>query len=227
MLAYAGKAHHDMLLISLALGSFPSADRHTRSALNYYPLGYERLPYFAHDYAIVLTTFGCDAEALKLLDAVMRVVTEPAERLVVLGTVARASAGVGDRVRFLAAVEDVQVLAGLYECNAAGALALASEGALAAGEWERAAELALAAREVATRRHEREPDRRAALVLEAVESRTLPPQPPQADPLRVAETTALLLEHLADLGGERQRTTDAGARSRGRAELTKFSITGR
>jgi hypothetical protein len=227
MLAFAGKAHHDMVLVSLALGSFENADRHTRSAVRYYPLGYERLPYFAHDYAIVLTTFGCDAQALKLLDVVLRIVTEPAERLVVFGTIARAAARLGEMARYRAAVEDVQVLAGLYECNAAGALALASEGAVAAGDWDRAGELALAAREIATRRHEREPQRRAALVLEAVELRTAPPQAPQPDPCRAAETTALLLEHLADLGEDGQRTTDAGARTRGRAELTKFSIVGR
>jgi len=226
MLAFAGKAHHDMLLISMALGSFANADRHARCALGYYPQGYERLPYFAHDYAILLTTFRCDAEALTVLDAVMRVVTEPAERLVVLGTVAKAAAGVGDFVRYNAAVDDIQILASLYEFNAAGALALAAEGALTIGEWDRAEKLAQAAREIATCRHEREPERRATLVIESVAARTLPLQPPHPDAQRVTETTALLLSHLAELCSG-QRTTDAGAQSRGRAELTKFSITGR
>jgi hypothetical protein len=226
MLAFSGKAHHDLLLISIALGSFSNADRHTRCALAYYPQGYERLPYFAHDYAILLTTFRFDAEALTILDAVMRVVTEPAERLVVLGTVAKAAAGAGDLPRYRAAVDDVLVLGRLYEHNAAGALALASEGAVTAGEWERAAEMAVAARELATRRHEREPERRAALVLECVAARSPLPHPSARDQGCVAETTALLLAHLEDLG-EGHRRTDAGALSRGRAELTKFSIVGR
>ena len=226
MLAFAGKAHHDMLLISMAVGSFPSADRHARAALEYYPDGYERLPYFAHDYAILLATFGRSPQALTILDAVLTVVTSPAERLVVLGTVAKAAAGAGDIARYNLALEDVAVLSQLYPDCAAGALALASEGGLALRDWVRATELATTARDIAARRHEREPLRRATIVIEAARAQQEPPHHPLADLDRARETTALVLERLSGLV-EGQRKTDAGALSRGRAELTKFSIAGR
>ncbi len=226
MLAFAGKAHHDMLLISMAMGSFPNANRHAQSALRYYPHGYERLPYFAHDYAILLTTFGCHIEALSVLDAVLAIVTKPAERLVVLGTVAKAAAGSGDLARYKNAVDDVRVLSQMYESCAAGALAIASEGALAASDWHIAGQFATQACEIATRRHEREPQRRATLVTESVATRSQPKGPDPVQPSLVADTTATLLDLLTELCIG-QRTTDAGAHTRGRGELTKFSIAGR
>lgn len=226
MLAFAGKAHHDLLLISMAVGSFANAERHAQFALKYYPHRYERLPYFAHDYAILLTTFGCHTEALIVLDAVLAIVTKPAERLVVLGTVAKAAAGVGDLARYRQAADDVLVLSDLYEGCAAGALALASEGALAAGDWELAQQLASQACDIATRRHEREPQRRAMLVVEAAATREHSRQPQAVNSANVTKSVGYLLALLADLG-DSQRTTDAGAHTRGRGELTKFSIVGR
>lgn len=223
--AFVGKAHHDMMLIYLALGSFTAADRHARSALDYYPLHYERLPHLAQDYAIVLTTYRYDAEALRVLDLALPVVTLPAERIAVLGTMAKAAAGVGNRSLYRGAAEDVRLLASVSELNAAGALALAAEGAVTVRDWRRADELASLALDMATRRREREPRRRAELVLRSVSARRVLPRPsPRPDPQRVAETTALFLARLGDLGAP---TTDAGAHSRGRTELTKFSIAGR
>jgi hypothetical protein len=223
--AFAGKAHHDMLLIEVAVGTFVTGDRHARSALEYYPLHYERLPQLAQDYAVLLATYRCDAEALRILDLALPLITLPAERIAVLGTVAKAAAGTGNRSQYRGAAADVQLLASVSEMNAAGALALAAEGALVLRDWLRAEELANRGLDIATRRREREPRRRAELVLRAVKAHEVPPLPrPRPDRERVAETTSLFLARLRDLGGQ---TTDAGAHSRGRAELTKFSIAGR
>lgn len=222
--AFVGKAHHDMMLIELAVGAFMTADRHARSALEYYPLHYERLPHIAQDYAVVLSTYGFHAEALRVIDLALPGITLPSERIAVLGTQAKAAAGAGNRSLYRGAAEDVRLLASVSELNAAGALALAGEGAVAARDWRRAEELASLALDIATRRREREPRRRAELVLRAVAAREVPPPPsPRPDPERVAETTALFLARLGDLAP----TTDAGAHSRGRTELTKFSIAGR
>jgi hypothetical protein len=223
--AFVGKAHHDMMLVELAVGAFAAADRHARRALNYYPLHYERLPHLAQDYAVLLTTYGCHGEALRVLDLALPAITLPAERIAVLGTQAKAAAGVGNRSLYRGAAEDVRLLASVSELNAAGALALAGEGAVEVRDWRRAEELASLALDMATRRQEREPRRRAELVLRSVAARTVPPLPsPRPDPERVADTTALFLARLGDLGAP---TTDAGAHSRGRTELTKFSIAGR
>jgi tetratricopeptide (TPR) repeat protein len=223
--AFVGKAHHDMMLIELAVGVFATADRHARSALQYYPLHYERLPHLAQDYAILLSTYGFDEEALRVLDLALPVIILPAERIAVLGTQAKAAAGAGNRSLYRGAAEDVRLLASVTELNAAGALALAGEGAVVLRDWHRAEELASLALDIATRRREREPRRRAELVLLSVAARAVPPLPsPRPDPARVAETTALFLARLGDLGAP---TTDAGAHTRGRTELTKFSIAGR
>ena len=223
--AFAGKAHHDMLLIEIAGGTFAAGDRHARRALEYYPVHYERLPYLAHDYAVLLTTHRRDADALTLLAPLLPIISLPAERLTVLGTFAKASAGIGNRVDFRKAAEDALLLAGVSDVNAAGALALAAEGAVVLRDWQRAELLASKAVEAAIRRREREPRRRAELALRATGSRTVPP-PPRLRPEeeRVRETTAIFLSRLHDLGVQ---TTDAGAHSRGRGELTKFSIAGR
>lgn len=223
--AFAGKAHHDMLLIEIAVGTFASGDRHARRALEYYPIHYERLPHLAHDYAVLLATHRCDREALRILDLTLPLITLPSERIAVLGTLAKAAAGAGDRSRYRGAVEDVLLLSGVSELNAAGALALAAEGAAVLKDWRRAEELASRALDVATRRREREPRRRAELVLRAVASRYASPLPRvRPDRERVVETTDFFLARLSELGPQ---TTDAGAHSRGRAELTKFSIAGR
>jgi len=222
--AFAGKAHHDMLLIAIAVRSFSRGDRHARSALEFYPVHYERLPQLAHDYAVLLTTFGCDAEALRLLDLCLPHIERPCERIAVLGTIAKAAAGVGDIDQHLAAIQDVQLLAAMSDLNAAGAFALAAEGAAALDAFDRALRLASRGMEIATRRREREPQRRAAVVLRSIARRRGLPTPPRPDPARVAETVAMFVGRLADLGAQ---TTDAGAHSRGRGELTKFTIAGR
>lgn len=225
LLPFAGKAHHDMLRLAIAGGSFALGDRYARKALENYPVHYERLPYLAHDYAVLLTTHRRDADALTLLAALLPMISLPEERLTVLGTFAKASAGVGNRSDFREAAEDALVLAGVSDVTAAGALALAAEGAVVLRDWRQAELLAAKAVEVATRRREREPRRRAELALRAVATRTVPPRPRvHPDEEMVGETVAMFLSRLHNLGAQ---TTDAGAHSRGRAELTKFSIAGR
>lgn len=224
LLPFAGKAHHDMLLIEIAVGTFATGERHARRALEYYPVHYERLPHLSQDFALLLTTHRCDADALRVLDLALPAITLPAERIAVLGTLAKAAAGVGNRAQYLAAAEDVRLLASVSELNAAGALAIAAEGALALRDWRRAEELASRGLDIATRRREREPRRRADLVLRAAAARTVPSPPTPPSHERVAETTDLFVARLSGLGTQ---TTDAGAHSSGRAELTKFSIAGR
>lgn len=224
--AFAGQAHHAMLLIEIADGTYRGGDRHARLALDLYPVHYVRLPHLAHDYAVLLTCWGCDSDALAILDEVLPLIALPHERIAVLGTIAKAAAGVADIARHRAALEDVLLLASMSDRNAAGALALSGEGALRLGEWERAEHLARYALKVGARRREREPQRRANLVLQGVaERKAAAGCTPRPDQDRVAETTALFLARLVEL--RQASPTDAGALSRARTELTKFTIAGR
>lgn len=224
-LAFAGKAHHDMLLIEIARRNLRAGEMHARDALTLYPVHYERLPHLAHDYAVLLTSAGFHEESLRILDVTLQSITRPTERIAVLGTIARASAGCGDGTRHANAVADVLLLASMSEVNAAGALALASEGALLLGQWDRAAHLAQYAQRCAISRKEREPKRRADLVLAAAE-RQAPPAPRTESVSRATmETITLFLERLHHLF--HGSSTDAGAASRARTELIAFTIANR
>jgi hypothetical protein len=94
--AFAGQAHHAMLLIEIAGGTFKGGERHARLALGYYPVHYVRLPHLAHDFAVLLSCWDCHTEALALLDQVLPLIALPHERIAVHGTIAKAAAGVGD-----------------------------------------------------------------------------------------------------------------------------------
>lgn len=194
--AFAAKAHHDQLLVAIAEESFASGDRHARRALELYPAGHERVPHLAHDYAVLLTTFGQHRPALELLGLALPLIVLPSERIAVLGTVARAAAGLDDRARHDAAAADVLLLANLSDFNAAGALALSAEGAALLEDWDRARQLAERAIQLADRRKEREPRRRAAAVLDAITARPPRPSPAGANPARIAQTVALFTSRL-------------------------------
>lgn len=224
--AFAGKAHHDLLRISIAMTAFRRGNEHARKALELYPRSYERLPYLAHDYAILLCDCGFDAEALEILDRILPRVLLPYERIVILGTIAKAAAGIGDVFRHRTSVEDVLLLASMSDLNAAGALALSAEGAHALGEWDRVAHLARMSIQIATRRREREPQRRAGLVLDAVARRESACASRSSDRELAVETTAMFLARLHELEAA-PSSTDAGAVSRARSELVKFTIAGR
>jgi tetratricopeptide (TPR) repeat protein len=206
---FAGKAHHDQLLVATAEESFASGDRHARRALELYPAGYERLPYLAHDYAVLLTNFGHHGPALELLDRVLPLVVHPQERVAVFGAIARAAAGMGDRARHEAAAADVLLLAELSGLNAAGALALSAEGAAFLEDWDRALRLAGRAEEIAARNGERAPRRRAAAVLDAAAVRALRPFPAGGDPERIAEAVESFASRLR---GRAERSPPPAAR---------------
>jgi tetratricopeptide (TPR) repeat protein len=215
---YAAKAHHALLLVECADGSYAGGERHARRALELYPHQFTRLPHLAHDYAYLLTCHGGYAAALTLLDAALPFFTLPWERIAIYGTVAKAAAGLGHRARHSEAVADILLLAAVSDTHAAGALVLAAEGAHLLGDRERAVRLAEYGLGIAEERREREPRRRARLVLDAVAA----PAPAIADlPAEgVASTTALFLQRLKKL----RAPTDAGE---ARAEMTQFTMSGR
>lgn len=67
--ACAAKAHHDLLLVECAVGTYDAGERHARKALELYSSQAPRIPYLAHDFAYLLTCHGAYADALAVLDA--------------------------------------------------------------------------------------------------------------------------------------------------------------
>ena len=194
---YAAHAHHNLLLVACADGSFRAGAEHARRALETYTGDFFRLPHLAHDVAVLLTYHGAHTDALALLDAVLPFIVQPSERVAVLGTVARAAGGTRRRERFSEAVADVLLLEPMATMHAAGALMLCAEGAAMLGEHERARRLATRAMEWAVRRRERDVQRRAQRVLDGVDPRRGVPPPP-AD--QVAALRTLFVNRLRERG---------------------------
>jgi tetratricopeptide (TPR) repeat protein len=214
--AYAGKAHHDLLLVECAVGTYSAGESHARKALELYPRQFPRIPHLAHDFAFLLTCHGAYEDALALLDAALPFFVRSWEKVAILGTIAKAAAATGRRERYAEAVADLLLLGSAAETHSAAALVLAAEGAAMLGDDERARRLAARALELANRRHEREPLRRARQVLDGGGARRVaPPRPEQVAPLR-------------DQFVDRLRGLRASAAGEGAgAELARFTMSGR
>jgi tetratricopeptide (TPR) repeat protein len=214
--AYAGKAHHDLLLVECAVGTYSAGETHARKALELYPGQFPRIPHLAHDFAFLLTCHGAYADALVLLDAALPFFVRSWEKVAILGTIAKAAAATGQRERYAEAVADLLLLGSAAETHSAAALVLAAEGATMLGDNERARRLAARALELAERRHEREPLRRARQVLEGGdEQRAAPPPSEYVAPLRDQ-----FIDRLREL-----RASVAGAVTG--EELARFTMSGR
>lgn len=218
----AGKADHDMMLIECAVGTYARAEKHLFGALSNYPVRYQRLPQLAHDAAYMFVCWGAFKAALEILDVVSPLIEKPTERIAVMGTISRAAAGIGDRIRHRDAVADVLLYAALSEINAAAALVLAAEGALDFQDWSRSVELAAVGLRIAEKRYEREPQRRAKRVLEHAQREEIP-EYPTIPSERILRTKLVVLERLQKF---RAPAEIDGAREV-RAELTKFTMSAR
>lgn len=138
----AGEAFHDAVGIATLRGDFPRAAVYARRALAVYPRHHARFPAFGYDLAFLMVDLGMYSHALSLLNSVAPKISSPAERVVVLGTLARAAAGAGLRARYIEVAQTVQEQAPHYPVMAAGALYSVAEGARLLGDWDDAARLA-------------------------------------------------------------------------------------
>lgn len=218
----AGKAHHDMMLIECAVGTYERAESHLFGALSNYPVRYQRLPQLGHDAAYMFVCWGAYQAALDILDVVYPLIEKPTERIAVMGTISRAAAGIGDRTRYRDAVADVLLYAALSEINASAALVLAAEGALDFKDWSRSVELATVGLRIAEKRYEREPKRRADRVLEHALRREVPVYP-AVQSERIMRTKLRVLERLQKF----RAPSEADGAREVRAELTKFTMSAR
>lgn len=171
----AAEAHHDLLTIAAEAGTFADAERHARIALSLYPLNHPRLPHLTHDYAFVLIRFRFYSIAISLIDALVRVISRPDQRVLWLGSLARAAAGAGRADRFKATEHEILSLASVYSEFAAAAFIHLAEGARAFGEWVKSEQYALTAMEIARERHDGLIERDAAALLNRIAAQEPPP----------------------------------------------------
>jgi predicted Zn-dependent protease len=178
------------------VGTYEEAENHAWKALELYPVRHPSVPFLAHDYAWLLNREGYFSGAHVLLRATLPHIA-PHRRLPILGSLARACAGIGDRDGYEAATAEVLRLARDTGEGAAAALIHVSAAARHFGDWERVETAAARALEVATQREEAEPQRSALAILEGLAARE-PAQPDRRPPdgARVRELTASFLVRL-------------------------------
>ena len=177
--ALAGQAQHDLFTVACEVGTYEEAEDHAWKALEQYPVRHPGVPFLAHDYAWLLNRDGFFSSAHVLLRATLPHIP-PHRRLPILGSLARACAGIGDRAGYQAAAAEVLRLAGDTGEGAAAALIHVSAGARHFGDWALVETAAARALEVAVQREEAEPQRGALAILEGLAARE--PDPPDRRP---------------------------------------------
>ena len=161
-----GGALHDLFVIAAAGGQAAEAERLARAAFEAYGADHPRLSVLAHDIAYLWVEQGHFGPALTVFEALLPHLKRHEDRMVGLANIVRAAAGVGDRVRFDQAWDEVwDGLARNDQTeNAAQVLLELAHGAEQVGEFERAERAADRSARVARERGEA----RVLLAAEAV-----------------------------------------------------------
>lgn len=138
----AAESYHDAMSVALLDRNFTRAGHLARRALRIYPARHRRFPAFAYDLAFLLVNQGVYPLAGAILTETSTRIPAAHERLVVLGTLARAAGGAGESETFTATLQDISALASIYRSTGAGALYSAAEGARLLRRWKDAERLA-------------------------------------------------------------------------------------
>ena len=151
-----GMALHDMFGVAVEAGRVDEARDLARAAYEAYGPQNADLPRLAQDIAYWWITQGYFARALPVLRSVLPHHPHASDRLMVLGNIARASGGLGDRETFRTAWDECYDLvrnASVDERAAQGLLDLAY-GAASLSMWDKAEMAAREALDIGSRRQE-------------------------------------------------------------------------
>jgi tetratricopeptide (TPR) repeat protein len=160
---------HELAVIGIRTDQAAEVFRFARAALEGYGAGHPRLPALAHDVAVFWMNRGYFAAALGVFEAIPASFGEPADRLILAASRARAAGGAGERDAFAAAWQAALDLVDRPEAaeRASTALVELARGAAFLEEWQRAEEAAGRALELARARGEGEKALEAESVLES------------------------------------------------------------
>jgi tetratricopeptide (TPR) repeat protein len=151
-----GMALHDMFGVAVEAGRADEARDLARAAYDAYGPQNSDLPRLAQDIAYWWITQGWFARALPVLRSVLPHHPHASDRLMVLGNIARASGGLGDRETFRTSWDECYDLvrnASVDERAAQGLLDLAY-GAASLSMWDKAEQAAREALDIGSRRQE-------------------------------------------------------------------------
>ncbi|HEX2187797.1 MAG TPA: tetratricopeptide repeat protein [Longimicrobiaceae bacterium] len=163
---------HDMFVIAVKSGQAGDAEALARNAFEAYDPQNPRVVPFAHDVAYFWMSRGQFAPALSVFQALAPQIRTHADRHRMLGSIARAAGGAGDRGTFAEAQEGIwrTIQSSDARETAAEVLLDLARGAAALGAWADAEKAARSAEEIATERQEAQSVLTAQAVLEAVEN---------------------------------------------------------
>lgn len=168
--ALAGKARHDMMTICTDVGAFDLGIDYGCEVLQLYPADDPVFPYFVHDFAFLLTQAGHFTLSDRLLCAALEFIPDH-RRLLILGTLARTAAAMGDKARYERLSSEVIRRSGSTHEGAAAAYVRLADGARQFADWDRAERLAGIALDIAHKRYEGQPQRLAHELLDKVSVR--------------------------------------------------------
>lgn len=198
-------ALHELFSTAVRAGDAEGAEVFAQRALKAYGAGHPRLVALAQEVAAFWLAAGRFDEALRLYRAVVPRVSEIVERRRVASSMARAAAGVGDRLTFATMWSETWRLVdefGEGDGVAAALLALA-EGAALLGDPDRGQMAAAHAHRVATQREEVGVRMAAEKLMESLRTvrrgyaaRNRGPAPPPEPPRLVPDFAAELIEAL-------------------------------
>jgi tetratricopeptide (TPR) repeat protein len=192
-----GMAQHDLFGVAVEAGRPTDAQELARAAFAAYGPQNPALPRLAQDIAYWWITQGYFARALPVLHSVLPHHPQPFDQLTVMGNIARAAGGVGDRVLFRDAWDRCHDLLdnAVVDERAAQALLDLAYGAASLGLWDKAEVAAREALEIGLRRQEAKTRLMAEALIESVRhhqvletrKRTTQPEPVAAEATRFAE----------------------------------------
>jgi tetratricopeptide (TPR) repeat protein len=151
-----GMALHDLFAVSGEAERYADAHQYARAAYEAYGPHHPAIPRLAQDVAYWWLSQGHFAEALPVLESVLPHFPQPGDRMTVLGSIARAAGGLGQRDRFRdtwEAAHDLLRSAAADERAAQGLLDMA-HGAASLGLWDKAETAAREALATGSRRNE-------------------------------------------------------------------------
>lgn len=134
----AAVARHYIFALEAERGTFEDGLEAVRETLILYPIYDRRVPYLAHDYALLLIRNRYFAAALALLEKIAPAITKPGERVLVLSSIARAAAAAGRFEQFRAVAEQALDTARTYTEYAHACYLQLAYALRSAGEWEAA-----------------------------------------------------------------------------------------
>lgn len=191
-----GKGLHELCAVAIQEGGDDEVRELARAALDAYGPGAAELPRLARDVACWWIAAGRFNRALPLLRAVLPHLPDPAPRLALHGTIARAAGGVGDRDAFREAWDACFDLLHARAAREQGAAALldVAHGAATLKLWDKADQAARQALEIAAEAGEAPVQLDAERLLDAVRHHRVEARRPAQPPVPAAADARLAAE---------------------------------